>query len=1177
MKSKRRYSILGALLALPVVVALLMFPSLRSRGAGSKSIDPYKGAVPNVDVNAKSAAVRKANSAQLGALDQFKSSYGSATSVRWNAFAGSPDVMMGFHTGPSSDTPENAARTFVAANSTLFGVDPTSLTLIDQKEGMGGYLVKFQQHVGGVNVVNGGLGFVMTADKQIRMVMGSTFRDVGLPAAPSLTADAAAASAQAAIASYAVSSPAGAQQAAKPAIDALAAEMAPVLRQPKLNVFPTADGYKLAWNVITFSRNPLGVFITQVDANSGQILSRENKMLAQNALPYTADIYPNHPVVQNPDTDQLKLNSQNEPEGLLRVKLRNYNEGTNVTGVGGLLSGQHALIRNVLAGQQPFPQAALGTWHFRVNNAPLEAQPNEADDLAEPAEHIDEVNTFFFINYLLEYFTDIHKRDDAVHNRLGQGSFPDTFPNSDRPLVGMPHFPNDGGAAVGGDLDTSSPDAILRSALGLDNAFSLPVTETVDTPAGPQTIIVNPTVYGHGYLFNDLGKDGAVCYHEGTHSLSTPIAGLEGSEGGALNEAQADLWAYTITDAEAIGEYVVLGSRGRQAVRDGTLFANDTGGDPNRMAWIRSVHSSLKYSQMGTRGGNTFEVHRDGEIYVATMWDLRYLMIAAEPQLNFTRPGFLDGLATGPTARKISQGQETWERLHLGSIYLLGLSAPDTFVKMRDAVIEADRIMYPTDPTNLDAPGQHEALIWQVFASHEMGKNADAVIGGRQTISTRVTEFANEQAHLSAPQGVTVEPASAKSLRVSWQSVPGAFSYEVFKRKAGTAGQRQFAGAPLHVYFDGDASTNGWSHVTYVNAPATNYEDSGSIAEFFGPAGISSNSDANGSNAMLNTEYAVRAISLNPNRQAGVSDLSAGTSANSAIQDVTSSIKTSISNLSYASGVWEQDFTVKNNGVASVDGVTYSPITLRITSISDPTVKVINADNGGDGQTNPAVFTYNQSLAPGATSAPRRMKFSDPQEHLFTISVVITARVRTATAAVNGSQPGDGAGTGIAPADERFTSQTDVLTGLIVVGSGGLNRANGVDYVDIPFVAKANSFGVDGEMNTSPVSAGALPDLDLQLLDDQNHVLSSSGNLGPHEFVSGAITPGKTYRYRVVGFVNGPTQVNINSKQYFPVGMGPSGTGGSGGSGLPTIPGVSPVRPLQFTVNPLTKTVTVKL
>src|SRR6185437_7727194 len=183
----------------------------------------------------------------------------------------------------------------------------------------------------------------------------------------------------------------------------------------------------------------------------------------------------------------------------------------------------------------------------------------------------------------------------------------------------------------------------------------------------------------------------------------------------------------------------------------------------------RSVHNTLKYSQFGTRGGNAFEEHRDGEIYVATMWDLRYLMKAAEPQLNFTRPGFFDGLATGPTARKIPQGQDSWERLHLGSIYLMGLTAPDTFIKFRDAVIEADRILYSTDPSNLDAPGQHEALIWQVFASHEMGINADSIVGGRQTISTRVSQFAADQAHVTAPQGITVEPASSNSLRVSWQ------------------------------------------------------------------------------------------------------------------------------------------------------------------------------------------------------------------------------------------------------------------------------------------------------------------------------------------------------------------------------------------------------------------------
>lgn len=1170
---KIHHSRILALLLLVSVATVMLFPPFHSRGAGSgPAFDPNRiSAVPNVDVNATAAALRKATAAQLSAIDQFKSTYGGQATLRWNPFAGSPDVMMGFHTGPSSDSPENAARSFVAANSTLFGIDPSALVLVDQKEAMGGYLVKFKQQVGAVDVVNGGLGFVMSANKEIRMVMGSTFRDVGAANPPGLTSGSATASAQTAIARYAVARPSGADQLVKPAFDALEQEIAPVLRAPKLNIFPTAGGYKLAWNVIGFSRNPFGLFVSQIDASTGEVLARDNKVLAQNPLPYTADIYPNHPEMANPDTGELKLIG-GEPAGLLNVKLRGYNEGTNATGVGGLMSGPHALVKNVLAVQQPFPQAALGTWHFRQNNAPLEAQPNEADDLAEPAEHIDDVNIFFFINYLVEYITDIHRRDDAVHNRIGQGDFPEDFPNSDKPLVGLPHFPNDGGAAIGGDADTSSPDAALRSMLGLDNAFSVPASQTVDTPSGPQTIIVNPTVYGHGYLFNDLGKDGAVVYHEGTHSISTPIAGLEGSEGGALNEAQADLWAYTITDAEAIGEYVVQGARGRQAVRDGTLFANDTGGDPDRLAWIRSAHCTLKYSQMGTRGGNAFEVHRDGEIYVATMWDLRYLLKASEPQMNFFRPAFLDGTPT----RQISQGQETWERLHLGSIYLLGLTSPDTFVKFRDAVIEADRILYSTDPSNLDAPGQHEALIWQVFASHEMGINSDAVIGGRQTISTRVTQFAADQNHVNAPQGITVEPASSKSLRVSWQPAAGSFAYEVFKRKLGTAGQRQFAGAPLHAYLDGDSSTNGWSHVTYVNGPTTSYEDKGPIAEFFGPAGISATADASGFNALVNTEYAVRALSINPNHQIGVSDLSAGAAVNSQIQDVTTTIKTTISNPTIAGGVFEFDQTLKNNGVSSPDGVIYSPINFRIVSISDPTVKVINSDNGGDGQSAPASFIYNQSLASGATSIARHLKFSDPQSHMFTFNAMVTARVRTATVAANGSQAGDGAGVGIPPADERFTSQSEVLSGIVVAGSGGLARAGGVDYVDIPFVAKPNSFGVDGAMDTFPVSLGALPDLDLQLRDTDGNILSTSGNLGPKEFVSGAITPGKTYIYRVIGFANGPTQVNITSKQYFPIGMGPGGGGGGSSSSLPTIPGVTFVRFLQFTVNPLTKTVTLK-
>ena len=95
-------------------------------------------------------------------------------------------------------------------------------------------------------------------------------------------------------------------------------------------------------------------------------------------------------------------------------------------------------------------------------------------------------------------------------------------------------------------------------------------------------------------------------------------------------------------------------------------------------------------------------------------------MKAYQPQMKFVRPAFTDGTPT----RQISLGQESWERVYLGSEYVLSLAGPDTFVKFRDAVIQSDRILYPTDPSNLDAPGQHEALIWQVFASHEIGVNA---------------------------------------------------------------------------------------------------------------------------------------------------------------------------------------------------------------------------------------------------------------------------------------------------------------------------------------------------------------------------------------------------------------------------------------------------------------------
>src|SRR5215217_1825876 len=141
MKPGQRRSKVIVLSVIPLMAAMLILAPFTSRGAGSLDFNPYRAAVPAVDVNLLTAGLRNATASQLAALDGFKSTYGPQATVRWNPFAGSPDVITGFHTAPSSDTPENVARGFVAANQTLFGVDASSLVLADQKEALGGHLL----------------------------------------------------------------------------------------------------------------------------------------------------------------------------------------------------------------------------------------------------------------------------------------------------------------------------------------------------------------------------------------------------------------------------------------------------------------------------------------------------------------------------------------------------------------------------------------------------------------------------------------------------------------------------------------------------------------------------------------------------------------------------------------------------------------------------------------------------------------------------------------------------------------------------------------------------------------------------------------------------------------------------------------------------------------------------
>jgi len=772
------------------------------KGASTGSLpNIYGRPAPNYDLNVARGLqnMRTATSQQVQALNTLRSATGATRmTARWDTFGGSISSAYDFASQPLSGSPEDAARAFISQNAALFGISKMSdLALFSQKDALGGHLLRFKQTYGGIDVMNGGIGVVLNGNNQVVMVSGPFFRDVNVSTTPSISADQAAAAADANLAQFRNPQFDQLNSLFGAANDLLTQQLGSINNEPPhLGIYPTVDGYRLVWKVARFSLNPFGAFMISVDANTGEIVARKDFIDFQSVpspVTFTGDIYPKYPKID----DNLKNNSiisdcNGVPCGQVRATLRNF-DATNVTsGLNGTLTGTHALVNNILVSKLPFAQAATGTWHFQTDNPPLEARTNEQDQFAEPAEHQDEINAFFFVNYLLEYVDYLHVAGD--NTATGGGAFPDDYPNKTVPLPATVHMPNyyyitpylnctnNPPSSCPSLPNVQDPDLKLK-VLGMDNAFAVPVSALFESETGVKMpVVVNPTFYGHGYLFNDLALEGSVPYHEGMHSVTTPIAGLEGGdEASALNEGQADEWAFTITDNPSLGDYVVnaKGYRNRLA---------SVGRDPDSIAYVRSARSTLKYSDFATWfDGSTYgpEEHYDGEIYMSTMWDIREMMSRLYPQQSSVRPL----PATGEPTRSITKGTNIFERDFLGAMYVLGTTAPDTFIKARDAMIVADQMLYPSDSTDASSPGKHRAMIEQIFAAHEMGINAQEVTTAA-TISTQVSTFAGSQLAPSVPQNVSVSSSGPRNLSISWSAVPGALGYEVLKRKIGYENRR---------------------------------------------------------------------------------------------------------------------------------------------------------------------------------------------------------------------------------------------------------------------------------------------------------------------------------------------------------------------------------------------------
>jgi Zn-dependent metalloprotease len=179
----------------------------------------------------------------------------------------------------------------------------------------------------------------------------------------------------------------------------------------------------------------------------------------------------------------------------------------------------------------------------------------------------------------------------------------------------------------------------------------------------------------------DSSVDGDVVFHEYGHGISNRLIGngsgaLSGTQSGAMGEGWSDYWAITINNDGAVGEYVTNNPAGIRRAAYSVPAA--------------AVHDS--YSDLG------FGVHADGEVWAATLWDLRTQLGA-----TITDRIVLNGMKFTPTR--------------------------PSFLNARDGILQADQ--------NLNG-GANRCAIWTVFARHGMGVSAVGNDGTTHVAATDV-------------------------------------------------------------------------------------------------------------------------------------------------------------------------------------------------------------------------------------------------------------------------------------------------------------------------------------------------------------------------------------------------------------------------------------------------------
>lgn len=592
---------LFALFAFAVVVSVLV---LGGSGAWAVVVvDRQDQAGKTLDIRDRAGAVEPTRE-QLRAVRTIASSPGEGTRVTWDDRFGTPRTIYpsrGTLTGPQNGEAVDIARSWINGNRAAFGLtaaDVESLAVTQNHAlGTGTRVVSFSQVFGGVQTVHGGSMVVTVRDDgSVESYAGQSVRhtelagDWELSGAQALEKVAGTLAQGVAFKADAVGEEAGYQKFARG--DFAAGSYV------KKAVFVTADGARPAYQVL-FIKELDRAWDVMVDARTGEVLFRDSLVDRNRAEGTIYENFPGdtgsggQPVIESFEPTPQSPSGYVDPTGLA---------GLNGPTTLGNNANSYANYSNFLIPADQGPRPVSPTSHFNYvyemnwqRSGGQEVPPSYAQDLNPAA-----TNLFYHHNRIHDEFYSFGFTESGGNfqiNNYGKAS------GGGDPILGLVHA----GAATGGE----------PTYTGRDNAYMLTLPDGIPPWSG--MFLWEPINDAFEGPYSDGNFDATVIEHEYAHGLTNRYVSAEDNalgthQSGSMGEGWGDWYALNYLHREGLYEKSVVGEyvtgNPNRGIRNWSYDDNPT------------TYADIGYDITGP------EVHADGEIWTAILWDYRQALVA---------------------------------------------------------------------------------------------------------------------------------------------------------------------------------------------------------------------------------------------------------------------------------------------------------------------------------------------------------------------------------------------------------------------------------------------------------------------------------------------------------------------------------------------------------------------